>query len=328
MTFSKLYSIFVISFVVLCLPKWCSAQANVQIQVNKKQITIGEWVEVNIQLENITPTDKIFWPTWTDSLIQNSNAGVSFEIVEAFPVDTVNENNAFTLSQRLVISAYDSGIAVFPSQQIEVLNANNASQILTTHSFQMPTVTVLVDTTKEVMPIKDIITVEMTWKDYLDYILIGGLVLVVLLVLAWYFLKKRKKQPEAILAPIILKSLEEEMRELFSALLDKRYMEQGEAKLFYSELSSILRIYLYKRYGINAMEMTTKETIAAMRKRGIGSIEQQQLQHILKMSDLVKFAKGEATIEHMKMIFDAGQQFIHDTLPKEITTDERFAPKI
>ncbi len=37
-------------------------------------------------------------------------------------------------------------------------------------------------------------------------------------------------------------------------------------KEYFTELTDILRIYLYRRFGINAMEMTSRQILAGLSK--------------------------------------------------------------
>lgn len=95
------------------------------------------------------------------------------------------------------------------------------------------------------------------------------------------FVKPKPKLPADILA---LNSLEE--------LRLKRLVENGRLKEFYSEISEILRQYLYNRFEINAMEMTTDQILRECEKvKDIDNDSYLLLEYILKNSDLVKFAK-------------------------------------
>jgi hypothetical protein len=95
------------------------------------------------------------------------------------------------------------------------------------------------------------------------------------------FIKPKPKLPADIIA---LNSLEE--------LRLKRLIENGRTKEYYSEISEIIREYLYNRFEISAMEMTTEEILREVKRYSdINNNSYLLLEYILKNSDLVKFAK-------------------------------------
>lgn len=70
-----------------------------------------------------------------------------------------------------------------------------------------------------------------------------------------------------------------------------QYQESRDYKLFYSEMSAILRTYLGEQYSLDTLEKTTSELFAEMRKAGIERKTALLTREILSSSDLVKFAK-------------------------------------
>ena len=64
-------------------------------------------------------------------------------------------------------------------------------------------------------------------------------------------------------------------------------------KLYYSELTDIVREYLEQRYGIHAMEQTSDEIFASLRKLDVAEDNKAKLREVLLLADLVKFAKQQ-----------------------------------
>jgi len=63
-------------------------------------------------------------------------------------------------------------------------------------------------------------------------------------------------------------------------------------KKYHSELTDTIRQYIEDRFGINAMEQTTEETLEAMKHMEMPDKEVlAKLKEILELADLVKFAK-------------------------------------
>ena len=71
----------------------------------------------------------------------------------------------------------------------------------------------------------------------------------------------------------------------------QRLVENGAVKTFYSRLSDIFRIYLYRRVGIASLAETSEELIGQLRRQGLPEQQFTDLAEALRMGDFVKFAK-------------------------------------
>ena len=61
--------------------------------------------------------------------------------------------------------------------------------------------------------------------------------------------------------------------------------------MFYTQVTDVLRVYLEGRFGINAMELTSDEIMALVKKEpGLNEVRA-ALKDLLTLADLVKFAK-------------------------------------
>ncbi len=137
--------------------------------------------------------------------------------------------------------------------------------------------------------LKDIRPEPILWTDYLPWILgVLGVVLVIFLVNRWW--KRRKRQgsrSREVTMPAHLLA----QRKL-EALNKKHLWQAGQVKLYYAELTFIVREYLQKRYHIPALESTTEETLAYLQKNDFPVELRQPLAETLVQADLVKFAKS------------------------------------
>lgn len=98
----------------------------------------------------------------------------------------------------------------------------------------------------------------------------------------------------------------------------KNYPGQGLVKLYFSELSDILRRYIEARFDINAPDMTTEEFLESLRFSGTLREEHQaRLQNFLTSCDMVKFAKYGASSEEMNKSFEMVEDFVRQTIPKD-----------
>ena len=98
------------------------------------------------------------------------------------------------------------------------------------------------------------------------------------------------------------------------ALKKKGYLDAGDFKAYYSELSECMREYMENRFKIRALEMTTEEFLFALTSNQLLPHKQQNiLREFLRFSDLVKFAKHLPTREEAEKALALVYQLIEET---------------
>ena len=127
---------------------------------------------------------------------------------------------------------------------------------------------------------------------WLETLLAAGIL--VLGAVAWWWWKKRHVQSPSISEPPV--SPEESARQALTRLKERLLPEQGEWKVYYSELTGILRKYLEQRFDIPAMDLTTVELIRRLRHYKEFQSFYQDIKELFTRSDMVKFAKEKADI--------------------------------
>jgi hypothetical protein len=147
-----------------------------------------------------------------------------------------------------------------------------------------------------------------SWR--LVYVLLG---LVAAGLIAWGVVKWiRRPRPLVVavkpLAPLNVRTL---------AALDKLKAEDlpahGHVKDFYFRLSEIIRGYLGERYGFEALECTSPELIASLRKLRTPGLPEDKLMRFVSESDMVKYAKAEATAESCAQSIAFGYELVEKT---------------
>ena len=87
---------------------------------------------------------------------------------------------------------------------------------------------------------------------------------------------------------------------------------QGNEKEYYTQLTDVLREYMYRRFGFNAAEMTTSEIVDELLKiKDKESIK--ELKEILEVADLVKFAKLHPTVHENERNMLNAIEFVNAT---------------
>ncbi len=320
----------------------------------KSIIKPGEPVNIKIDLRH--PKDvKVKFPAYqpVDTL------GNGFEVVEQYLIDTLSADNDIVLRQIITITGWDSGdyeIAPFKfamskgstidtifSNPIEMsVNANleelNIDENRKKQQEQSGLVTVINEKRKdfdypkfmkEIYPIifadLPVYTLKDFFADYYWYFILGILLIIAIVAGVLYYLQWRKNKPEIIIQKPKEAAHVIAFRQL-EVLKNKKLWQDDKLKPYYTELTDILRVYIENRYLIQAMEMTTDETVKAISYLGeIKSPEVGLLEQVLSFSDLVKFAKAIPIADENIQSFENVNLFVNNTIlvetPQETITN-------
>lgn len=99
-------------------------------------------------------------------------------------------------------------------------------------------------------------------------------------------------------------------------LKTRKLWEQGLEKDYFTNLTDILRVYLFERFGINAMEMTTRQIMDKIYESDLRD-KRDYVKQILNVADFVKFAKVRPLPEDSIAAYDNAVKFIEETIPSE-----------
>lgn len=147
-------------------------------------------------------------------------------------------------------------------------------------------------------------------------------VLIVLLIIGacvWAFMRYKKegtvlpKKPMPTPYEVAMHDLRE--------LKTKNLWEQGFEKEYFTRLTDILRIYLDRRFGINAMEMTTREIMNRLYDSDIKD-KREYMRQILSVADFVKFAKVRPLPADNIAAYENALKFVEETKPVEVEPSE------
>ena len=276
--------------------------------LDSSKIMIGD--HVHVQLKVNAPTKKgIIIPQLSQDML--SEFGIDW--VANGTIDTVQEDNGVTYTQVITITSFDEGNFYFPSIPIFSLDSTLLAQ---TNPLNFQVISMQVDTTANFKDIMPIVNVPLTFKEILPYLLLGLLAVAVMILVVNLIIKygRKKKQPNIFLQTkpkgkpeeIALKALEDlRMRSLW---------QNGKVKQYYSELSTIVRIYIEDRYSINAMEMVSDEILESVTLKVTTDVFH-KLKDLLQVADLVKFAKWSPLSDDHDRCFKEAVEFVRTTTP-------------
>ncbi|MBV6440679.1 MAG: hypothetical protein EPGJADBJ_02351 [Saprospiraceae bacterium] len=163
--------------------------------------------------------------------------------------------------------------------------------------------------------IRDIQREPLLWTDYWPWGL-GGVLLLLLMI--WLLRKKKPKpavavhlppQPAPVVPPhqLALQKL--------NILEQKQLWKHGEVEQFYAELSLIVREYLEGRFGIPALESTTREILPLIKKAGFPDNLDGVLRELLQKSDLTKYAQHPPSQTFHEKALHMARQLVLATTP-------------
>jgi|GEM_PF-3204613 len=144
------------------------------------------------------------------------------------------------------------------------------------------------------------------------YYMIAGIILLGVLIAAYLFVRRTGRKPGPSVPPHrhALRALTE--------LENRDLVLKGEFRIFYSELSEIMRGYIEGSMGFSALEQTTHEIMQNLFE--VDRIERDDangLRELLEEADMVKFAKYRPSRESAQERLYRGKTFIRNTAPPE-----------
>jgi hypothetical protein len=211
-------------------------------------------------------------------------------------------------SKELTLIAFDEDTLLLPALPIQLPNGEKVqTNPVTIPVIPTPSGEDLIDMRK----LKDIHREGTSWRDYLPWIIGGGLLLLALLIAL--FIAARRRSKAAVQRAIELPPHELAAKKL-AVLEQRRLWQQGQIKEYYGELSFIVREYLQKTYSIPVLESTSDQTIDLLKnKTELPGYLVHGLRKFLEEADLVKFAKAVPPEPYHDTAFRFAQQLVAQT---------------
>ncbi|MEM6966814.1 MAG: hypothetical protein AAF573_18765, partial [Bacteroidota bacterium] len=101
--------------------------------------------------------------------------------------------------------------------------------------------------------------------------------------------------------------------EKLEKLKTEKLWQQGKIKDYQSQLTYIIREYLENRYDINALEQTTFQIGQDLKSLQLSEVIRTDLQNILQVADLVKFAKAQPNANVHDQFMTKAEVFVQTT---------------
>lgn len=306
-----------IFFSWLCLFSLTVANAGVRMEVKLDSVHLVMGRSTILHLDVTKPKDakgnlSLFNEVGPNGIIPVCGDSVEFRAPKV--IDTIAVGDNVTVKYEIPVQAFDSGYFRLP--ELLYVSGNDTSR---SKSLSLKVVPV---SAKADEPINDYASVadseDKSIFDYLpdwlvDYWWVMTIMVAIIAAIVYALQRYRKeghilpKKPEPTPFENAMNSLR--------CLKEQKLWEQGMEKEYYTDLADILRNYLNGRFGINAMEMTSREILQTFGCNNEIKEYRADMRSILDMADFVKFAKVRPLPEDNIKSFENALNFVRGTKP-------------
>ena len=246
------------------------------------------------------------------------------EIAERPQADTIDlGNNRIQINRDLIIQSFDSGMWIIKPIPY-VVNGDTAF----CNQLTLKVLPVDVSQMKDINDIKPVEDVPFNLLDWLpDYWWAWLLGLLLIGAGIWAYRKYYKKGINP-LKPTRkrLPPYEEAMINLQN-LKAAQLWQKGQEKEYFTGLTDILRVYIDRRFHINAVEMTSSQIIDTLKENKETKAVNEQLEMILEVADIVKFANARPLADDNEVAYQRAVNFVEATRPVEQPVKKEEAKK-
>jgi len=277
--------------------------------IDTNQIVLGDQISLTYTIkadENVIVRLPSFDKVLTEGI----------EIISLPAIDSTKlDDGRWKVSLELLITSFDTGIYYIPPQKFVLKDDLFTDTVFSSASY-LEVFGVAIDTAYTGRDIKRIARMPITVTEVM-LLLLGLIFIVALSYFIYVFIQKRKRK-ESFLVP----AKPEEpphitaFREL-DKLKAQKLWQQKQVKEYYTRITHVIRWYIFKRFDIHAMEETSDEILYYIKSLKLDDLNLQNLESLLNLADLVKFAKGEPNPEENILHLDNAYEFINKTKPEE-----------
>ena len=284
------------------------AQVTVEATIDSLQLLIGEQAKIKLQV-SMDANQKLRLPLLRDTLV----TGV--EILDVAKPDTqlLNNDKRWLISQEYTITSFDSALYYLPPFEVLVNDQAYRSKALALKVYSIPVDTLHPD---QFFGPKDIREVPITWNDLAPLVYSALAMLILGAAAVFFIIRYRDNKPIIKIIKIEpkLPPHQAAMKKIEEIKADKQ-VRREDPKLYYTELTEVIRMYIRERFGFNAMEMTSAEIIERLLQEDKESVK--DLRTLFETADLVKFAKHAPLMNENDMNLVNAVDFINQTKVEE-----------
>jgi hypothetical protein len=188
----------------------------------------------------------------------------------------------------LTLTVFQTGDLTVPSITLTYADGSGKSGRVSTLPISVKIESVVGKLTgkEDIKPIKGPLSLDF---EFFRRIILGSSAVLLSVLLVFLVVRRRSRRPA--IDPETLKPAHERAMLEFERLQARGWLEAGEAKVYYAELADILRRYLERRFQIEALDLTSAETVARLKGKELPRSVVDRVRELFETADFAKFAK-------------------------------------
>jgi len=302
----------------VCLTIFCSVFSQsvvINATIDSTKLMIGEQTLIHIDIA-ANKEQQLVIPIHTDTIV----TGV--EVLNVSKIDTTDIGNGrVSLKYDYLVTSFDSALYLLPP--FSVITGNDT---VFSNQIALNVSTMDVDTeSKKFYDIKEVIQPPFSLWDYISPWMLLVILLSLCLIAALVYIAIRLWQKKSI---VPFQKEEVYVPPHIRAILgldgvkEQKLWQQGKVKLYFSEITEIIRKYIVERFGIDAMEMTSGEILEKIKGYSEADLGYDNLKQLLILADFVKFAKFNPLPDENESSLMSAYLFVNNTKKEELITEE------
>jgi hypothetical protein len=292
---------------------------SIETKIDTNNIVIGDQISLTyiiLKEDNV----KIKLPVFNQKLVDG------IEIIGIPKIDSGNKGSLEQISLTLTITSFDTGIYYIPPQPLVLLNQGNSDTLKSKATYLIVS-GVAIDTTKTIRDIKAPERVSLSFREILPYLAIVILILIIGGAILIFF-RKRKKEIQELIPDLPTEAAHiTALRELDKIKAQKLW-QQKQVKEYYTRITYVIRWYISKRFTILALEKTSDEILDHLKTLKLDQVNFHNLENLLNLADIVKFAKGEPDPNDNVIHLDNAFDFVKMTMEDSSINEEKQSGEI
>lgn len=286
----------------------------------RDSILIADQLKYGFELDEVRAGTGLMLPDYSKGFCE----GV--EVVSPWVLDTVKvlegrkkAPELMNIKGSITVTSFDEGKYSLPPIYVVRISPEGRADTLSFSPKVLDVKTMPVDTSAfEVHDIKGQVQYPVQFREVLPWL--GGALLLAAVVLVAVLLARkyagRRAGNGAGREPAHITAL----RKLDRFRGDTWWTPEKQ-KAFYSGITDALREYIVSRFGVSAMEMTTKEIFDGLKDKDIRPDLYQEAKELFERADYVKFAKYVATQGETASAVPSAVKFVTMTYQEELDTE-------
>ena len=294
------------------------------VQLQKRDsVLIADQLLYGVMLEGVEEGTRLEFPEFGE----NSSEGAI--VLTPWRLDTVKTVKGrkggparYDIRAGVVVTSFDEGDYELPAVAVERFMGESLPDTLVFNPQILSVKTMPVDTATFVIhDIKGQIRYPLTFMEILPWLLGGLLLAAAVAGMIWAVRAYRRRKSGgggAYRDPAHIVALRK-----LDGYRGDRLWAADKQKMFYSGVTDALREYICARYGLSAMEMTTKEIFDGLDAGEMPDGLYDELKSLFERADYVKFAKYVAGNEENASVVPLAVRFVTATYQEEVAADSK-----